>query len=125
MSNYQQLLRNPFWQAKRLEIFQRDKFTCTKCQDKFTNLQVHHTFYDHRLPWEYPNDSMFTVCELCHEKEEFYKWIDRNYWRLRKDDFDNHEIKCVVTIIKQKVEANKHAESVHRYMADVKILIHG
>lgn len=123
MSDYQQLLRHPFWQAKRLEIFQRDKFTCTKCFDKFTNLQVHHTFYDHRFPWEYPNDSMITVCELCHEKEEFCKWLDKNIWNLTKSKFDPHELSLLSQLIKDKVNKNKHAESVRRYMHDVKRLI--
>lgn len=125
MTDYQQLLRHPFWQAKRLEIFQRDKFTCTKCQDKFTNLQVHHTFYDHRYPWEYPNESMFTVCELCHEKEEFYKWLDKSIFTLTKDKFEPDELRILSINIKQKVSDNKHAESVRRYMNDIKRLIRG
>ena len=32
-------------------------------------LHVHHTFYQKgRLPWNYPNDSLQTLCWICHEQ---------------------------------------------------------
>ena len=32
-------------------------------------LHIHHTFYQEgRLPWEYPNESLITVCWKCHEE---------------------------------------------------------
>lgn len=33
------------------------------------DLNVHHTYYQiDKLPWEYPNDSLQTLCRSCHEK---------------------------------------------------------
>lgn len=68
MSAYQKLLRHPMWQRKRLEIFQRDDFTCTHCTDDEFELHVHHLKYiNGRKPWEYPNDQLVTLCCNCHD----------------------------------------------------------
>lgn len=60
-------LNNPKWIKKRNQILKRDKYTCTVCGSK-QNLQVHHTFYYKHLvaPWEYPNNSLLTICHDCH-----------------------------------------------------------
>ena len=42
---YSEKLKNPKWQKKRLEILNRDNFTCIKCGDKETTLQIHHFKY--------------------------------------------------------------------------------
>lgn len=32
-------------------------------------IQVHHTYYKYnKLPWQYPNESLMTVCGPCHQK---------------------------------------------------------
>ena len=32
-------------------------------------LNIHHNYYIHgRKPWEYPNDALVTLCEICHKK---------------------------------------------------------
>jgi hypothetical protein len=68
--SYSELLRDPRWQKKRLEILQRDKFTCRSCQDTTTTLHVHHSYYQKgNMPWEYPNSSLITLCAPCHEIE--------------------------------------------------------
>lgn len=65
--SYSDLLRDPRWQRKRLEIMQRDDFTCLECGDRTTTLNVHHTYYAKgRKPWEYENESLRTLCETCH-----------------------------------------------------------
>lgn len=68
--NYAQLLRDPRWQKKRLEIMQRDDFTCMRCYTSKETLNVHHCYYVFgRNPWEYENESLLTLCEHCHEGE--------------------------------------------------------
>jgi 5-methylcytosine-specific restriction endonuclease McrA len=62
---YDKLLQSPDWQRKRLEILQRDNFTCTLCGDNRTTLHVHHTEYE-GLPWEIPNEKLTTLCAHCH-----------------------------------------------------------
>lgn len=65
---YSEKLRDPRWQRKRLEIFQRDSFACRSCGSTSMELQVHHRFYLRGLePWEYDNDALATLCRPCHE----------------------------------------------------------
>lgn len=74
--SYYELLRRPEWQEKRLRIMDRDGFACRECGDKGTTLNVHHGYYlkDHK-PWEYPDESLRTLCEPCHKKRsELDKW---------------------------------------------------
>jgi 5-methylcytosine-specific restriction endonuclease McrA len=69
-SEYMKKLRDPRWQRKRLEIMQRDNFACRKCHEMTKTLHVHHTHYiGGRDPWDYPDDSLMTLCEQCHEEE--------------------------------------------------------
>ena len=72
--SYWQLLRDPRWQRKRLEIMQRDDFKCRKCRDGTTTLNVHHSYYVRGcMPWEYPDSSLVTWCEKCHGEFEAIK----------------------------------------------------
>jgi hypothetical protein len=64
---YSDLLKDPRWQKKRLEIMQRDGFMCQKCHDKCETLHVHHKQYKSKTkPWDYLDDDLITLCELCH-----------------------------------------------------------
>jgi hypothetical protein len=58
-------LRDPRWQKRRLEIYNRDNFACTKCGDTKTTLAVHHLYYVGN-PWDAPDNALKTVCEDCH-----------------------------------------------------------
>src|SRR5690242_14461580 len=76
MKTYAEQLRDPRWQKKRLEIMQRDGFKCIQCApvpEEFSDhasLNVHHCFYEFgRAPWDYPDHSLRTLCEGCHEAE--------------------------------------------------------
>lgn len=71
MSAYSDLLKDPRWQKRRLEILSRDKFTCQRCGDTKSTLHVHHGYYSKGMrPWDYDEATMFTVCENCHEDVE-------------------------------------------------------
>ena len=67
---YFQKLKDPRWQKLRLQILERDQWTCQECDDKDSTLHVHHKYY---LPnsesWDAPLDSLITLCEDCHEEE--------------------------------------------------------
>lgn len=64
---YSDKLKSPKWQKKRLEMLERDNFTCQCCGDTETMLHVHHKKYEwQRLPWEYPDSGLITVCNHCH-----------------------------------------------------------
>jgi hypothetical protein len=65
MKTYSEKLRNPKWQRKRLEILQRDDFTCKLCGDKETELHVNHLKYTGE-PQDAPNEDLETLCKVCH-----------------------------------------------------------
>ena len=67
--SYAEKLKDPRWQRKRLEILQRKNFTCQRCDDDKATLHVHHGFYKRGLePWEYPSETLWCLCEECHEE---------------------------------------------------------
>jgi hypothetical protein len=66
---YAEKLKHPKWQRKRLEIMQRDDFTCQKCGDDENTLHVHHKKYKKgKEPWDYNDNDLITLCEKCHKK---------------------------------------------------------
>lgn len=72
-SAYAAKLRDPRWQRRRLEVLNRDDWTCRKCFGSEDTLHVHHRRYiTGREPWDYPDELLVTLCEMCHatEKEE-------------------------------------------------------
>jgi hypothetical protein len=67
---YSEKLRDPRWQKKRLEIFERDEWCCQKCFDPESPLAVHHFRYIPGIePWDYPSKLLITLCEECHSVE--------------------------------------------------------
>jgi len=67
---YSQKLRDPRWQKKRLQILERDDWTCQSCQSTTKNLQVHHLIYAKRDPWDYEDQAYQTLCEDCHKERQ-------------------------------------------------------
>ena len=71
MSKWSSAFRDSRWQQKRLEIMERDKWTCRSCgaSGEGVTLNVHHAYYESgKAPWEYPSQSLITWCEFCHTK---------------------------------------------------------
>lgn len=69
--NYGEQLKDPRWQKRRLEIMQRDNFTCQKCGNGLNDgvsLNVHHLVYRKCQPWEYLDYELVTLCENCHHE---------------------------------------------------------
>lgn len=69
-TTYQEKLRDPRWQKKRLRIFERDGWACRDCHHEDKTLQVHHCHYSRGAPWNTPDEFLLTVCEDCHERRE-------------------------------------------------------
>jgi len=76
MASYSELLKLPSWQKRRLEILNRDNFTCQNffCKHKGTGIevevQVHHIdYWSGKNPWEYPDELLITLCKDCHKLE--------------------------------------------------------
>lgn len=70
--SYYEQLRDARWQEKRLRIMERDEFTCQKCgkgRNDGITLNVDHAYYEKgKSPWEYPDESLTTLCEDCHKR---------------------------------------------------------
>jgi hypothetical protein len=67
---YAEKLKDPRWQKKRLEIMERDEWTCQICGTKEKTLHTHHLLYiKGREPWDYVDPSLQCLCEDCNEKE--------------------------------------------------------
>jgi len=97
-SSYIEKLHHPFWQKKRLEIFQRDSWRCQLCASSEDTLHVHHRYYDKKYPnpWDYPNESLITLCEICHfEETQALKEAENFLLKVLKMNFFAHEIKHI------------------------------
>ena len=71
---YSEKLKLPAWQKKRLQILNRDLFTCCLCTDDQSTLHIHHKAYiKGREPWDYEDDNFLTLCKYCHGIVEFFK----------------------------------------------------
>lgn len=88
---YAALYRDPRWQKKRLEVMERDDFTCRSCGSKTKTLNVHHAYYEKgKKPWEYPSDVLITWCEDCHrENHATIKEIQAQLIQLGSGDLEN------------------------------------
>jgi hypothetical protein len=68
--NYSEKFKDPRWQQLRLKVFERDEWTCQNCYEIDKTLTVHHWYYEKdKEPWDYPLDSLITLCVDCHEQE--------------------------------------------------------
>lgn len=76
---YSEKLKDPSWQKRRLQVFERDGWACCKCGCKTNTLEVHHLFYFAEIsPWDYPDDLLETLCSVCHDKERGREELQKN-----------------------------------------------
>lgn len=77
--DYKAQYKDPRWQKKRLEILERDKFTCRACGNKEKTLHVHHSHYEKGLNiWDDDYTAhLYCLCEDCHGS-----------WHQFKNDID-------------------------------------
>ncbi len=106
--SYAELLKDPRWQKKRLEIMERDEWTCKACGDTKATLTVHHKSYrmvDGKFVdiWDYPGDDLITLCEECHsQEEENLDFIKKNvFFALRNYCEDSYAISHILQTIKE------------------------
>lgn len=85
MKDYRELLKDKRWIEKRNKILTRDKNTCQFCGCQHRYLHVHHKKYEKdKMPWEYEDDELITVCGECHEiVTEDSKNLYENFLYLR------------------------------------------
>jgi len=68
-AEYNEKLKDPRWQRRRLYIFERDNWTCQLCSRTDLELHVHHLHRTTEEPWEEPDLHLLTLCKLCHEQQ--------------------------------------------------------
>jgi hypothetical protein len=74
--SYSDLLRDPRWQKRRLEIMGRAGFACEECGDDKSTLNVHHRIYRKgAMPWEYSDSELACICENCHQGEHYIRGL--------------------------------------------------
>lgn len=72
---YSDKLQDPRWQKKRLQVLNRDNFTCLYCGDEKTTLHIHHLSYKNN-PWDAELEELQTTCKFCHKAIETSKSCD-------------------------------------------------
>jgi len=98
---YQEKLKDPRWQKKRLAIFERDNFSCVVCGNSKEQLHIHHLFYKGD-PWEVQNHHLITVCGRCHKLEHEAKAeILRDLKEFNKNGILYTQMIVVIKIIKR------------------------
>ncbi len=79
---YEEQLDSKEWQVKRLEILSRDGNICCACGDK-RRLEVHHTYYvGKRMAWDYPDNTLYTLCHDCHENHTKNLALNQSQWEV-------------------------------------------
>lgn len=69
--SYQELLKDPRWQKRRLEVMELHNFECEDCGNDSSTLNIHHgTYLKGKKPWEYPDELLHCLCDKCHQNIE-------------------------------------------------------
>ena len=106
--SYSEKLKSPLWQRRRLEILQRDNFTCVLCGDTETELQINHLKYTGE-PHEAPNEDLETLCKHCHKIKHEFDGIDViKVFKLGKANRCNFVIKTEKTTFFGTFDGDKY-----------------
>jgi len=58
------------WELLQLKICERDDWTCVNCGQSDCYLYIHFKIFEpNKKPWEYPEDSLVSLCEDCFAEE--------------------------------------------------------
>lgn len=98
-SEYSKKLLDPRWQKKRLEILQRDEFTCQSCFDTENTLHVHHRrYFPGREPWDIDNKFLVTLCASCHQEEtDLWPDVSHDLIAILKESFFASDVKEIAS----------------------------
>lgn len=111
-TTYSKKLLDPRWQKLRLQVFERDNFTCRYCESTDKTLHAHHRYYEPNTdPWDYPLSALVTLCCECHDDEHnMMPWASRGVIEsLKKAGFNAGQF-VFLTIMIQKIPEAKLTE---------------
>jgi hypothetical protein len=75
------------WKAKRLQVMERDKWTCQVCK-KNVATDVHHLTYDHIF--NEPLSDLMAICRNCHESEHEIEPDESEYYDMFREPPDTY-----------------------------------
>ena len=112
---YQEKLKDPRWQRRRLEIFERDEWKCQACGSDKKTLHVHHKFYiTGKDPWDYGDDALSTICERCHNDEhKLRKQFEQDLIESLRKRFSCYDIKELGDHIRSLADGRKSKDAVN------------
>jgi hypothetical protein len=97
---FQDQYKHPKWQKRRLEILERDDFTCQKCGDTETMLHVHHKVYHrNRKVWDYKDFDLTTLCKHCHTQIDKIKPLKNEFNKIRIYKSNNWQSKTYIMFV--------------------------
>lgn len=106
--SYSDKLKDPKWQRKRLEIMERDEFTCQWCGSSKETLHVHHINYEKGAdPWAYGDDNFITLCADCHERAEKVIRFFRSMFKSKHAGAWGPANNNLVTIVERAMDAKE------------------
>jgi hypothetical protein len=99
------LTANPGWQKRRLEIMQRDNWTCQRCYNTEEQLEVHHLVYRGKTKYQdYLDCELITLCRSCHQREtdNLDKAIQYFNYQIRTSGMLSDEIMELASVKRKK-----------------------
>ena len=100
---YAQKMKDPRWQKRRLEILERDNWTCQCCGTTEKTLHVHHHYYlPKQEPWEADDFALTTICEVCHKDYAGFDFLSvgQKFQRIAGDaGFSENQITSIISSI--------------------------
>lgn len=117
---YTELLKDPRWQKRRLEIFQRDNWTCQICDSTKKTLHLHHVDYlPDTEPWDYPDYLLVTLCKPCHDTETKDRAIAEQELLsvLRRGRIKASGVRALADKLRQTVQ--QHSATIHTAKCEI------
>jgi hypothetical protein len=105
---YWQQLQDPRWQKKRLEILERDQWTCRDCKATDKTLHIHHCLYEKGSPWDTDEIFLLTLCNDCHERRQHIETAGRRALGLFFATQDSDSLAHLVNSMVHTLENDNH-----------------
>lgn len=113
MNDYAKQLKDPRWQKKRLEVMNRDGFTCRDCGSAKDTLHVHHCGYRGKSPWDAPSEILITVCDPCHKNRQL---LEKEARQTLEEWFAKSTPNDIATVCVRSSEAADWEASIRWFM---------
>lgn len=126
--SYSDKLKDPRWQKRRLDIMNRDSFTCQWCFSGDKMLVVHHRYYLPKTePWDYNDSCLITICQDCHETEhEIRPAVEQALiMACRQVGFQPHDLQCLSqAIMNTSTDTHLFFQAIGTLLSEQDITVH-